>query len=191
MTSDKQIQANRLNAQLGGVKSPEGKEISRFNAVKHRILSNALTKEEEKEIEELSDYLLLEYDPQNKTEEILVERIITWTIRLRRAVNAEKEQWLKIYNPRLVRSTLGGTTFDSLTSSFEEVIQEGYYPKVQADEIELLDKTYLRYETSIERNLYKALHELQRIQAARNGEKPPLPLAVDLTIDSEKEIDSE
>ena len=40
-----------------------------------------------------------------------------------------------------------------------------------------------RYETAIERSLYKALHELQRLQAGRNteGDVPP-PAAVDVEV---------
>jgi len=40
-----------------------------------------------------------------------------------------------------------------------------------------------RYETAIERSLYKALHELQRLQAARraDGDAPP-PLAIDVDV---------
>jgi hypothetical protein len=40
-----------------------------------------------------------------------------------------------------------------------------------------------RYETTIERSLYKALHELQRLQAARraNGSVPP-PVAIDVDV---------
>ncbi len=38
----------------------------------------------------------------------------------------------------------------------------------------------LRYETSLEKSLYKALHELQRLQAARRGQVVPLPVVVDL-----------
>ena len=40
-----------------------------------------------------------------------------------------------------------------------------------------------RYETTMERGLYKALHELQRLQAAREteGSVPP-PLAVDVDV---------
>ena len=40
-----------------------------------------------------------------------------------------------------------------------------------------------RYEATIERSLYKALHELQRLQAARRtkGNVPP-PMAVDVDI---------
>ena len=40
-----------------------------------------------------------------------------------------------------------------------------------------------RYETTIERGLYKALHELQRLQAARGaGSGPPPPVAVDVDV---------
>jgi len=40
-----------------------------------------------------------------------------------------------------------------------------------------------RYETAIERSLYKALHELQRLQAARraDGSVPP-PAAIDVDV---------
>jgi hypothetical protein len=46
-------------------------------------------------------------------------------------------------------------------------------------------ETVLRYETTIERGIYKALHELQRIQAARKGQPVLLPLAVDITVDKD------
>ena len=39
-----------------------------------------------------------------------------------------------------------------------------------------------RYETAIERQIYKALHELIRLQMARRGEKPPAPLAIDVEL---------
>ena len=40
-----------------------------------------------------------------------------------------------------------------------------------------------RYETHLERSLYKALHELQRLQAARrDGGSVPAPIAVDLDV---------
>ena len=43
----------------------------------------------------------------------------------------------------------------------------------------------IRYEANIERGIYKALHELQRIQAARAGEKPPAPIVVDVDVSKE------
>jgi hypothetical protein len=39
-----------------------------------------------------------------------------------------------------------------------------------------------RYEAAIERSLYKALHELQRLQAARSGQPVPPPVAVDVDV---------
>jgi hypothetical protein len=39
-----------------------------------------------------------------------------------------------------------------------------------------------RYETSLERSLYKALHELERRQAARSGQAVQLPVAVDINL---------
>jgi len=39
-----------------------------------------------------------------------------------------------------------------------------------------------RYETTIERGLYRALHELERRQAARLGGNVPAPLAVDIDV---------
>jgi len=42
----------------------------------------------------------------------------------------------------------------------------------------------LRYETAIEKQIYKALHELLRLQSARRGERPSLPVALDVSTDS-------
>lgn len=39
-----------------------------------------------------------------------------------------------------------------------------------------------RYEATIERSLYRALHELQRLQASRTGHAVPPPVAVDVNI---------
>ena len=40
-----------------------------------------------------------------------------------------------------------------------------------------------RYEAAIERSLYRALHELQRVQAARQDGQHPASIAVDVTVD--------
>jgi hypothetical protein len=39
-----------------------------------------------------------------------------------------------------------------------------------------------RYETTLERSLFKALHELERRQASRDGQTVPLPVAVDVNL---------
>jgi hypothetical protein len=40
----------------------------------------------------------------------------------------------------------------------------------------------IRYETTIERGIFRSLHELERRQAARLGEKPPIPTVVDIDV---------
>jgi len=44
--------------------------------------------------------------------------------------------------------------------------------------------TLARYEAHLDRSLYKALHELQRLQAARAGQSVPLPVAIDVNLDA-------
>ena len=43
---------------------------------------------------------------------------------------------------------------------------------------------FFRYETMLEKSLYKALHELERAQAKRSGKDVPLPAVVDINLDS-------
>lgn len=43
----------------------------------------------------------------------------------------------------------------------------------------------LRYEVTLERSLFRTLHELERLQAHRSGAEVPVPAVVDLTVDSE------
>ena len=42
--------------------------------------------------------------------------------------------------------------------------------------------TFQRYESNIERSLFKSLHELQRLQTARHGGLVPIPAALDINI---------
>ncbi len=41
---------------------------------------------------------------------------------------------------------------------------------------------FFRYETMLERGIFKALHELERLQARRNGKDVPLPVPVDVDL---------
>ena len=43
---------------------------------------------------------------------------------------------------------------------------------------------FFRYETMLEKSIYKALHELERVQAKRNGKDVPLPTVLDINLDS-------
>lgn len=177
MATEKQIKANRENAKKGGVKTPEGKAIVRYNALKHGLLSKEvlLKKEDEKSLTELGQKLQGEIKPQTEIEVILVDRIIANVWRLRRLLEVEKNtmEWQKQYG---VEESIFGDI------SKEEKRLKGIRRIIVNEDMEKL----LRYETTIERSIYRALHELQRIQSARAGEKPPAQIAVDVDVSTDK-----
>jgi hypothetical protein len=151
--SEKQLEANRQNAQLGGVKTEEGKTISKYNAVKHGLLSDKVLfgNENKAELDELKEKIKNDLRPCSEMELLLADRITANFWRLRRTMEVEKKDTL---------SSSGGLM---------------YQP----------EKVF-RYEIMLERGIYKALHELQRLQASRKGEKAPLPIAVDIDISNEE-----
>ena len=51
--------------------------------------------------------------------------------------------------------------------------------QIQTDDV--IGKLH-RHEAHIERGMYRALHELQRLQAVSRGQAVPAPMAVDVTI---------
>lgn len=166
MTSEKQISANQENGKLGGVKTEEGKAVSKYNALKHGILSKEvlLKSEDEKALIEMGKTLRAELEPQSELELVLVDRITANVWRLKRVMQMEREMMADSQ-----KSSFGdGVPTLGQTLTHYDIAHNDVYGKL------------IRYETSIERGIYKALHELQRVQAARNGEKPPLPIAIDL-----------
>lgn len=170
-TSQKQIEANRENAKLGGVKTEEGKAISRYNALKHGLLSKEVLLEGEDEgtLIEMGKKLRAELEPQTELELVLVDRITTNVWRLKRVMQMERE---------MMDDSRKGSFGDSpqklgQTLTHYDIAHNDIYGKL------------IRYESSIERGIYKALHELQRIQSARMGEKPPAPIAIDVDISKE------
>ncbi len=158
-TAQKQIDANRENGKKGGVKTDEGKAVSKYNALKHGILSKQILfeGEDENELLELEKRLRSELSPASELELLMVDKIASNIWRLKRALSFEKDDVI-------------------FTSDFDGTVGL----KSDADR-------FFRYETMLERSIYKALHELERMQARRNGEKVPPPIALDVDISNAKE----
>ena len=179
MTSEKQAQANRRNAlKSTGPKTPEGKAAVRHNALGHGLLSRdvLLPGEDEAALMELGERLRDELQPVGALESLLVERIISSTWRLQRL--GRVEAGIFAYELSEVRAIRSDSDIDTamLGLSF---IRDGN----SANAFSKLS----RYETTIERSLFKALHELQRLQAARSAGgnvSPPMAVDVDLSGDS-------
>ena len=171
MATQKRLVANRKNAKRST--GPKDTSLTRLNALKHGILSEEvlLKGEKKKDLEELGRRLRQELAPQGELEIILVDRIISSIWRLKRVLRIESALMSYEYEEGL-NDKWNNRTGDEryackcmLVGSDNQMVQ--------------------RYETTIERQIYRALHELIRLQGARKGEKPPAPIAVDVDVNKE------
>jgi hypothetical protein len=213
MPSAKKTQTNRQNAlKSTGPKTPEGKAAVRLNAVRHGLLSREvlLPGEDEGALRELNERLRDELQPVGEMESLLVDRIVTAYWRLRRLgrVEAGIFAW-ELYGELAERAQQEAKSYVSTIADVykddhirdeqkhQEALSKAQEMKAKQDaETATLGRTFIRdadqanafsklsrYETAIERSLYKALHELQRLQAARRAEGNVLPpLAVDVDV---------
>jgi hypothetical protein len=157
MTSKARRAANRRNATKStGPRTPAGKAVVALNGVKHGLLSREvlLRGESEADLVGFGKRLQAQLAPVGELELLLVDRIVSSAWRLRRLVAVETMLFDREDNP--------GTVFNNFGR----------------EKMALLS----RYEVTMERSLYKALHELQRLQAARDGQPVPLPQAVDVEV---------
>lgn len=149
--------------------TPQSKSISRFNALKHGLLSKEVLIYGE-DVQILIDFgtaVKDELKPIGVIEEALVDRIISGYWRLRRAIYVES-------------GTMDWHQHDSdifpIGQSEDQQMRKYIRNILDNDSIEKI----LRYETAIERSIFRALHELERAQAKRTGEKVLPPLVVDI-----------
>jgi hypothetical protein len=175
MTSDKQIQANRRNAlNSTGPKTPEGKAAVRLNARTHGLRSQEvlLPGEDEEALKGLDEVLRAELQPVGELENLLVDNIVAAHWRLRRLRRVEAGIFARELSRGFAREAETETDTATLGMSFiRDANGSNAFSKLS------------RYETAIERSLYKALHELQRLQAARHTEgKVPPPVAIDVDV---------
>jgi hypothetical protein len=149
VTSERQILANRRNATKStGPRTAEGKAVVAQNATRHGLLSTRLLieGEEEAELFGLADRLRAELRPVGELEELLFARIVTSCWRLRRV-------------PHFEAVLLGRNDLVPVSPAQ----QFANYARETMTKVS-------RYEAQHERSLYKAMHELKRLQAARVDE---------------------
>jgi hypothetical protein len=197
-----------------GPKTPEGKAAVRLNANKHGLRSQEvlLPGEDEETLKELDENLRAELQPLGELENLLVDGIIAahWRLRRLRRVEAGIFAW-ELYGELAERAQQEAHTYEwsvlDALGSPEQITDEQKHQKAlsraqemkakQDAETATLGRTFIRdadkanafsklsrYETAIWRSLYKALHELQRLQAARRTEGnvlPPMALDVDVS----------
>ena len=215
MASRRQLEANRRNAQKStGPKSEKGKSVTRFNALRHGLTSEeVLLPEEDKEaFNELHEGLEADLSPEGALENRLVDHIAVNLWRLKRVQKVEAGIFIwgsyeaernraeeeskqialsadEILGPRAASAPSRHRSAAARVKELEE-LQTGALPAlgltfVQDSQGANAFSKLSRYETAMERSLYRALHELQRLQSARRGGDSIPPLAVDVTIDGD------
>lgn len=150
----------------------EGKEIVAKNAIKHGLLSKEILipNENAEELANVQAGLVQAIAPEGSLEELLVDRIVSSWWRLRRIIHIEKDMMSRI-------TVTGGWTGKeaNLGEKFSDDCKN--------------NNTYLklmRYENSIQRGLFRALHELARLQMIRAGEHVPAPVTVAVDLNCEQ-----
>ncbi len=158
----------------GGVKTLEGKNISRWNAQKHGILRQSLMSDEEERFNKIHEMFNEELQPIGVIEKVLVERLTLLYLKLKRVSVAETEYLKSLLNPKVIEAKyINGFETLNIVTTTEKVISEGFKPALPDETFDYLGRTYSRYEEVTERRFYKALRELQRLQLIRRGEIVP------------------
>lgn len=144
MTTEKQIEANRKNAQLStGPKSQKGKALVSCNAIRHGVLTENVyvTDEMREDYARLKESFSSEFRPKNSIEYFLLDRIIScaWRLVLLTKVEAGMFEAGSSWDSPQVRQA-----FEGCSSGFMAVIS--------------------RYEKAIENSLYRALEKLKQAQ---------------------------
>jgi hypothetical protein len=163
-------------------------------------------------LRELSERLRVELQPVGELEDLLVDRIIAAYWRLRRLgrVEAGIFAW-ELYQELAERAEREARDYESssldalVAAADTEITDEKKHQEAlsrarrmrseQEAETVTLGRTFARdadranafsklsrYETAIERGLYRALHELERRQATRLGGSVPAPVAIDVDV---------
>jgi hypothetical protein len=158
MATAAQVEANRSNAQKStGPRTPEGKETASQNAITHGLFARegALRGEDEEEFEMHRERLLDQLNPVGPLEEILADRIVDLSWRLKRAVQDQSEAFVALYD----RQTAGA---EEPPEPAERAATLGRMILEDFSRDAVLDRL-LRYERRIESSLYRTLNELRRV----------------------------
>jgi hypothetical protein len=189
MSSERQIEANQLNAQRStGPRSPDGKARVASNALKHGLTGKrvVLPNENAEEFEAFRIALWNDLDPQGALEESLAENIVANAWRLKRVPILEAALYARNLQERIVKQ---------IESAY---FSDGQRPKLNEEKLKLeqpaLRVTYAlekhaagfaslwRHEEVLARSMLRMLHELQRLQAMRAGEPVVAPAVLDVNI---------
>ena len=167
MTTERQVEANRRNARKStGPRTDGGKAITRFNALRHGLLSQqvVIPGEDEQAFAQLQESILAEFWPEGALQGELVDQMLAALWRLRRLRKVEAGLFVQNFpldDPVALVARSGEPQPEHLTAGL------GLAFIRDSNNANAFSKLS-RYETTILRSFYAALHELRRIQIERS-----------------------
>lgn len=218
LTDRRSITSRQNALHSTGPRTPAGRARSSLNALRHGLAAARVVVpgEDQAEFDALRDEIVEGFQPQTIIEAVLVERIVLACWRLRRAGRAERDliedgvhadtvdrahREIAFGSKSLMESlrALGDKEQDPAKAAVENAKLESAL-KARAASQTTIGRAFARtekdgqlaaverHERGIENALYKALHELERLQRGR-WERVEPPVAVDLTITSNEGLD--
>jgi hypothetical protein len=184
MTNQRQIDANRRNAQLStGPRTPQGKAAVRYNGLRHGITARhaVLEGENPADFEETIRAFEDDLQPAGPDESVLVHRIADCWWRLRRLRQSETDYY-QLRAPILQKD-------DKRFRALSPELRPSFIACCDADGFPTL-KNFSLLESRLERSFYRALHELERRQALRAGFFVPPPVVAEINIDLKNQSQS-
>src|SRR5262244_3631832 len=180
MSTEKQIAANRLNAQKStGPRTEEGRAAVRLNAVKHGLCAKTLVlpDEDEAEFHAILDDLQDTFKPANRAEVILVRQMALAAWRMDRANHIEGA-----FFHFEIKSDA-----DMRDQYFPDLDLYGKLAYIMQDESNGRKlSTLVRYQAHFERSYHRALSALERLQAKRTATVRERPLKQQQTSQEEQ-----
>jgi hypothetical protein len=172
-------ESNQKNAMLStGPKTPQGLKQSSKNALKHGLTSKhvVLASESLEDYTALLESMMESLRPCDHVESLLVQRATHYAWRLRRIERTETNMF-----DRGHENAETDAIFDSLDSiGIKRVGISDVFNTLERGSSSISNLT--KYEAHCERGMYRALHDLERRQAARAGKPTIAPMSIDIQV---------
>ena len=170
MRTDAQVNASRENGKQGGVRTPEGKAVSRFNARKHGIFASSFSEQDREELRSVHDELAATLQPLGPLEDMLVEKMAMVYLRWHRCACAEAAYHTMVWGDSPEPDAKQGAVI------VPRKVRRVFDPRLFERVMPLL----WRYDTTLTNQFLRSLHEFERLQRMRAGEELAAPLVGDL-----------
>ena len=161
MTSLRQIEANRHNAlKSTGPTTPDGKERSRCNAVRHGLTAETVIAvlESSEDYEAFETTVISDYNAETAVERQLVLRLVSVLWRLRRATSMETAIFdSATANARLLVSAKSTSALDPKTTMADSYLQLSAMPSFPLDRLS-------RYESTLWRQARQIIFTLESLR---------------------------